>query len=48
MKGLKVKMDIKRIVSGFIVAIAVLVILLIPNKLIVDIIFAIISIVAIH
>lgn len=41
-------MDIKRIVSGFIVAIAVLVILLIPNKLIVDIIFAIISIVVIH
>lgn len=41
-------MDIKRIVSGFIVALAVLVILLIPNKLIIDIIFAIISIVAIH
>lgn len=41
-------MDIKRIISGFIVALAVLVILLIPNKLIINIIFAIIAIVAIH
>lgn len=41
-------MDIKRIISGFIVAIVVLVILLIPNKFIVDVIFAIIAIVAIH
>ena len=41
-------MDIKRIISGFIVALAVLVILLIPNKLIIDIIFMVIAIVAIH
>ena len=41
-------MDFKRISSGFIVGLALLVILLIPNNIITSIIFTIISIVAMH
>lgn len=39
-------MDLKRITSGFIVALALLMILLIPNNLIIGILFSIISIIA--
>lgn len=41
-------MDLKRIFSGAIVALAVIILLLIPNNLIVNILFTIIAIVAMH
>ena len=45
---IEIEMDIKRIVSGFIVALVVLVILLIPSKQIIDIIFTIIAFIAMY
>ena len=41
-------MDLKRITSGFIVAISVAIMLLIPNKYVIGLLLAIIALVAMH